>query len=116
VIRLSGLTGDFQHAAGGLVQGHDLAEVVAAPGLFHVVAHAHAQSQHFTGAMQGGNHVSQVEWLDEVIVGSQFHGLHGAVHHVVGAHHQDDGRGVGSLHAAQHFHAVDAGKNDIEQG
>ena len=56
-----------------------------------------------------------MERLDKVIVGAQFHRLHCTVDHVVGAHHEDDGRVIGLLHAAQHFHAIDPGQHDIEQ-
>ena len=84
--------------------------------LFDVVAHAHAQGEHFAGAVEGGDHVGEVEGLDEVVVGAELHGFDGAVDHVVGAHHEDDGGRVGFFQAAQDFDAVDAGKDDVEQG
>ena len=109
VIGLGGLARDFEHARGGFVVGDDLAEVVAAAGLLDVVAHTHAQGEHFAGAVQGGDHVGKVEGLDEVVVGAELHGFDGAVDHVVSAHHEDDGSGVGLLEAAEDFDAVDAG-------
>ncbi len=66
--------------------------------------------------MQGGDHVRQMERLNQIIVGAQLHRLHGPVDHVIGAHHQDDGGVVGLLHAAQDFHAIDPGQHDVEQG
>ena len=89
--------------------GDDCAEVVAALGLFDVVADAHAESEHFAGAMEGGDHVGEVEGLDEVVVGAELHGFDGAIDHVVGAHHEDDGGGIGLLDLAQDVDAVDAG-------
>jgi hypothetical protein len=56
-----------------------------------------------------------VKELDQVVVGAKFHGFYGAVHHVVGTHHEDDRGGVDLLHAAEDFHAVNAGKYDVEQ-
>ena len=87
VIGFGGLARDFQHAAGGVVQGNDLAEIVTSAGEFHIVTHAHPQGQHFAGAVQGGDHVGEMEGLDQVVVSAQLHGFNGAIHHVVGAHH-----------------------------
>jgi hypothetical protein len=110
------LARDFEHARGGFVVGDNLAEVVMAAGLLHVVAHAHAQGEHLARAVEGGDHVGKMEGLDEVVEGAELHGFNGAVDHVVGSHHQDDGGGVGLLEAAEDFDAVDAGENDVEQG
>ena len=115
MIALSGLASDFQHAASRFVLGDNFAEVVAAARLFHVVAQAHSQGKHFAGAMQSGDHVGEVKWLDQVVERPCLHRLHGTIYHVVGAHHDDDGRGIGLLHTAQHFHSIDPGQNDVEQ-
>ena len=56
-----------------------------------------------------------MEWLDQVIKGAQLHGFYGTVHQVVSAHHEHDGVGIRLLHTTQHFYAVNAGKNDVEQ-
>jgi hypothetical protein len=65
--------------------------------------------------VQGGNHVGEMEGLDEVVVGAEFHGFDGAIHHVVGAHHEDDGGGIGFFQSAQDFDAIDAGQHDVEE-
>ena len=114
VIGVSGLARDFEHAACGFILCDDLAEVVAATSLFHVVAHADPQGEHLAGAMQGGDQVGEVKRLDQVVVGSGLHRVDRAVHHVIGAHHEYDGRGTLLLHAAQHFDAIDAGQHNVE--
>ena len=53
--------------------------------------------------------------LDQVVVGAQLHGFYRAIHHVIGAHHENDAGGVSGLDPAKHFYAVDARKHDIQQ-
>ena len=53
--------------------------------------------------------------LDEIVVGAELHRFHRAIHHVVGAHHHDDARGIGSLDLAQNLDAVHPGQHDVEQ-
>ena len=89
--------------------------VMAATGLLYVVTHAHTEGEHFAGAVEGGDHVGEMEGLDEVVVGAELHGFDGAIHHVVGAHHEDDSGGIGFFQAAEDFDAIDAGQNDVEQ-
>ena len=116
VVGLGGFAGDFEHAASVGIFGDDASEVVASLGLLDVVADAHAEGEHFAGTMEGGDHVGEVEGLDEVVVGAELHGFDGAIDHVVGAHHEDDGGGRGLFHLAQDVDAVHAGHDDVEEG
>ena len=112
--------GGLAHQVDDLLHGrafsHDRVYIVAALGRFHGIADAHAQGQHLGGTADGVDHVGEVERLDQIIVGAQLHGFHRALHHVVGAHHDDDGGGVFALDLAQHFDAVNAGQHHVQQG
>jgi hypothetical protein len=56
-----------------------------------------------------------VKRLDEIVVGAQFHRFHRPIHHVIGAHHHHDARGIGSLDLAQNLYAIHPGQHDVEQ-
>ncbi len=56
-----------------------------------------------------------MKWLDEEVVGAQLHGFDGAIHHVIGAHHDDDhGRG-NLLCLSQHLDPIDSRQHNVEQ-
>src|SRR5581483_4259846 len=115
-IGLSGLAGHFQHPAHGRIDGDYAAKIVAPFRALDGVPQTHTKREHFAGAVKGGDHIGQVEWLDEVVEGAQLHGFHRAVDHVVRAHHQDNRAGVRLLHAPENFNTVDTGENDIDEG
>ena len=105
----------LEHGAHGGVFGNHAAEVVPPFGRLDVVPDTHPQRQHFAGPAQRFHQVGEMEGLDQVVEGPGLHGLHRAVHHVVRAHHQDDGGGIGRLHAAQNLDSVNAGHHNVEQ-
>ena len=96
-VAFGGLAGHLQHLPIGGVPGDNFSEVVAALFGLHRIAHPHVQRQHFAGAADGVQHVGNVKGLDQVVVSAQLHRLHGAIHHVVSAHHQHYRRAVSLL-------------------
>ena len=56
-----------------------------------------------------------MEWLDKIVVSAEFHRFHGAVYHVIGAHHQHDAGRACGLDLPQHFNAIHAREDNIEQ-
>jgi len=95
--------------------GDDAAEIVLSLGALDVAAHTNTEGKHFSGALQRSHEVGEMERFDQIVIGSGLHRFDGAIDHVIGAHHEDNGSGIGRLHAAQDFDTIDAGENDIEQ-
>ena len=73
------------------------------------------QGQHLAGAADGAQHIDDVEGLDEVVVGAELHRLHGAVDHVVGAHHQHHRGAVAFLYLPQDLDAIHPGQHNVHQ-
>ncbi len=115
MIAVGGPARHLQHFAHGGTLGNQTLKIVAALSGLHRVVNPHAQREHLGSALDGVNHVSDVEGLDQVVIGAQLHGFDGAIHHVVGAHHDHDGRGRDFFCLPQNFDSVNARQNDIEQ-
>ncbi len=109
-------TRHLQHIAHQRTFGYHAAKIVTPLGALHRVVNAYAERQHFGRAVDGVYHVGDVKWLDQIVIGTELHGFHNTIHHMVGAHHHDDGGRGKLLGLTQHFDTIDAGQYDVEQG
>ena len=90
VVGFGGFAGHFQHLDGGGIVSDDMSKIIAALFRFHRITHPHAQSQHLGGTMQNVRHVVEMKGFNQIVKSAQLHGFDGALHQMVGAHHDHD--------------------------